>query len=100
MRSTWSAQWSTGPPAWGRRVNFVVCVCVLRVVCVTGRRDECVLRVYGAADVNRARVRGHANDAHSATHDLVCFTTAYHAGAHKCVCVLRADGTRHADGAR
>ena len=32
----------------------------------------CVLRVNGAADANRARVRGRANDAHSATRDRVC----------------------------
>eukprot|EP00966_Prymnesium_polylepis_P180478 4179721-Prymnesium_polylepis.1 len=41
----------------------------------------CRLRVYGAADANRARVRGRADDTNSATRDRVFFTTAYHAGA-------------------
>jgi hypothetical protein len=38
---------------------------------IDGLCSVCVSRVYGAADANRPRVRGRANDAHSATRDRV-----------------------------
>eukprot|EP00966_Prymnesium_polylepis_P109798 2540697-Prymnesium_polylepis.1 len=65
------------------------------------RLDVCVLRVYGAADANRLQgTRAgvlRANGTRHADGARVCYGSTGTADA--CVTV-RADGTRHADGAR
>eukprot|EP00966_Prymnesium_polylepis_P248917 5755175-Prymnesium_polylepis.1 len=83
--------------AWLAQVLKTLCFLGLWVCVLTGYEDEgrergtrvCVLPVYGAADANRARVRGREHDAHS-----VCYESTGTADAHRRVTGLRGRRTR------